>query len=221
MRNPTMRRSCVRKLHRGEHGASLVVVMVVLLVVSVIGVAGARLALLGEMSARHDRDSQIAFEAAEAALVDAQDDIEGNHAAGSCAGLRQIDVFKRPMDDIGNGVCQNTTATRGLCTPAAEGDARPTWAKVDFLDDSANALTVPAGTFTCRAFDAGSAGVKPARPPRYIIEYLKDTTGGSQASTSALTSRSETPPTFRITAMGFGPRLDTRAVVQIEYRKSK
>lgn len=221
MRNPMMRESCLRKLHRGERGASLVVVMMVLLVVSVIGIAGARLALLGEMSARHDRDSQIAFEAAEAALVDAQDDIEGNRAAGSCAGLREADVFKWAMDDIGNGVCKNTTATKGLCTPAAEGDARPTWAKVDFLDDSANAVTVPAGTFTCRAFDAGSAGVKPARAPRYIIEYLKDTTGGTQASTSATTSRTEVPPTFRITAMGFGPRLDTRVVVQIEYRRSK
>jgi type IV pilus assembly protein PilX len=221
MQNQRMCRSSRHGLRRGEQGASLVVVMMVLLVVSVIGVAGARLALLGEMSARHDRDSQIAFEAAEAALVDAQDDIEGNPAAGSCAGLRQTDVFKSPMDDIGNGVCKNTTATKGLCTPAAEGDARPTWAKVDFLDDSANAVTVPAGTFTCRAFDAGSAGVKPARPPRYIIEYLKDTTGGTQASTNAATSRPEAQPTFRITAMGFGPRLDTRAVVQIEYRRSK
>lgn len=221
MRNPMMRESCRHELRHGQQGASLVVVMMVLLVVSVIGVAGARLALLGEMSARHDRDSQIAFEAAEAALVDAQDDIEGNLAAGSCAGLRQPDAFKSHMDDAGTGVCKNTPATKGLCTPAAEGDARPTWARVDFLDDSANAATVPAGTFTCRTFDAGSAGVKPARPPRYIIEYLRDTTGGTQASTSATTSRPEAPPTFRITAMGFGPRLDTRAVVQIEYRRSK
>ena len=77
------------------------------------------------------------------------------------------------------------------------------------------------GSRRCQAFDAGSAGVKPARPPRYIIEYLKDTTQGKEASTSALTSRAEAEPTFRITAMGFGPRLDTRAVVQIEYRRSK
>ena len=50
-----------------ERGASLVVVMLVLLLVTVIGIAGTRLALLSEMSARHDRDTQIAFEAAEAA----------------------------------------------------------------------------------------------------------------------------------------------------------
>jgi type IV pilus assembly protein PilX len=210
-----------RSSRRGEQGASLVVVMMVLLVVSVVGIAGARLALLSEMSARHDRDSQIAFEAAEAALVDAQDDIEGNRAAGGCAGLRQAGVFDRQNGEFGHGVCQTTSAGRGLCTPAAEGDPRPTWAKVDFLDDDAGAATVPVGTYTCRAFDAGTAGVKPARPPRYIIEYMADRTGGVLASTNAATSQPAAPPTFRITAMGFGPRLDTRAVVQMEYRKSK
>lgn len=210
-----------RSSRRGEQGASLVVVMMVLLVVSVVGIAGARLALLSEMSARHDRDSQIAFEAAEAALVDAQDDIEGKPKPGGCGALRQARAFEGLNGDAGHGVCGNTAADRGLCTPAAEGDPRPTWAKVDFLDDSANASTVEVGTFTCQTFDAGAAGIKPARPPRYIIESLVDRTGGVLASTNAANSQPYAPPTFRITAMGFGPRLDTRAVVQMEYRKSK
>lgn len=220
MRNPMMRKSSGRKLRRGEQGASLVVVMMVLLVVSVAGVAAARLALLGEMSARHDRDTQIAFEAAEAALVDAQDDIEGNRGEGSCAAVRQADKFNNGIEgDVALGTCRNIDAERGLCAPAAPGATRPTWAAMDFLDESANAATVPVGSFTCRPFDAGSAGIKPARPPRYIIEFLKDSTEGTRASVGATTTRPT--PTFRITAMGFGPRIDTRVVLQVEYRKSK
>jgi type IV pilus assembly protein PilX len=192
-----------------QRGASLVVVMVVLLIVTVIGIAGARLALLGEMSARHDRDTQIAFEAAEAAVMDAESDID-REGALDCASLRpQIDLSLVP-----EGSCLTSTTERGLCGPAPSSTAKPTWASVDFLDNSSTAPTVQYGSFTCRAFASG-AGMKPERPPRYLIEWDKDMTPGFSADGADL------PPLYRITAMGFGPRLDTRAVIQVEYRSKK
>jgi type IV pilus assembly protein PilX len=191
----------------GERGASLVVVMMVLLVVTVLGIAGSRLALLGEASARHDRDKQIAFEAAEAAIVDAQNDIDRVGSA-SCAALRAEEKFNATQVLIAPGTCQSSSGERGMCAPAAAGATKPTWAAVDFLDQSGSATTVEYGTFTCRTFDTG-AGVKPARPPRYVVEIMEDKTPGTAAGALM----------YRITAMGFGPRVETRAVVQVEYRK--
>lgn len=193
----------------GERGASLVVVMIVLLVVTVLGIAGSRLALLGEASARHDRDSQIAFESAEAALIDAENDIDRVGAA-ACANLRLVEKIPERIESvvIPAGTCNTSASERGMCAVAAAGAAKPTWASVDFLDQSGSAPTVEYGTFTCRSFDTGS-GIKPSRPPRYLIEIMEDRTPGT-ATGSVM---------YRITAMGFGPRVDTRAVVQVEYRK--
>ena len=191
---------------RGQRGASLVVVMLVLLVVTVTGIAGARLALLGEMSARHDRDTQIAFESAEAALIDAENEIDGV-GASACATLRANKFLAKDFV-VGAGTCGNTTGERGLCAPPDDSTAKPVWVTVDFLDNSSSAGTAEYGAFTCRTFDAGS-GVKPARAPRYVIERVQDKTPGKPADAFM----------YRITAMGFGPRIDTRTVVQVEYRK--
>ena len=191
----------------GQQGASLVVVMMVLLVVTVAGIAGARLALLGEMSARHDRDTQIAFESAEAAIIDAENEIDGVGAT-ACTALR-ADKFLAKASSIAAGSCGTTSTERGLCTPVDNTTtAKPVWVTVDFLDNSSGAPTVEYGSYTCRTFDAGS-GIKPARPPRYIVERVQDKTPGKSADAIM----------YRITAMGFGPRVDTRTVVQVEYRK--
>lgn len=201
-----MTHSGLNCMRRGQRGASLVVVMLVLLVVTVTGIAGARLALLGEMSARHDRDTQIAFEAAEAAIIDAENEIDGVASSG-CTALRAT-KFLASGFVVPAATCANTTAERGLCAPPDSSTAKPVWVTVDFLDNSSTAGTAEYGSFTCRTFDAGS-GVKAARPPRYVIERVPDKTPGKPADAFM----------YRITAMGFGPRIDTRTVVQVEYRK--
>ncbi len=60
-----------------EYGASLIMVMLILVVVSLLGVSAVQVSILGERSARNDRDYQIAFQAAEAALLDAEIDMNG------------------------------------------------------------------------------------------------------------------------------------------------
>jgi len=194
----------------GQGGVALVVVLLVLLIVTVVGLASAKLALLGEKSARHDRDAQIAFEAAEAAIVDAENDIR-NLGNGACATLRGNTQFASPDPGaIPSGTCLATSAERGICTPALGDVQKPTWAVVDFMDDGSEAPTARFGEFTCQVFDAGT-GIKPARPPRYLIEVIQDQAPGESAS--------EPRFMYRITAVGFGPRVDTRAVVQVEFRK--
>jgi len=58
-----------------QHGASLIMVMMILIIVSLLGVGGAQIALMSERGARNDRDLQVAWQAAESALLDAEFDM--------------------------------------------------------------------------------------------------------------------------------------------------
>ncbi|MFA6068986.1 MAG: PilX N-terminal domain-containing pilus assembly protein, partial [Janthinobacterium sp.] len=85
---------CAARVRHG--GATLVYVLCLLVIILLLGISAAQMALQGEKAARGERDRQIAFQAAEEALVDAQNDIEGLpgapgrsnlFASGSAAGF--------------------------------------------------------------------------------------------------------------------------------------
>ena len=192
-----------------QRGVALVVVMLILLVVVVLGVGGAQIALLSERTARYDRDYLIASQAAEAALMDAEFDIRGPNTATNSRTAQ----FAQGNDGIFVSDCSSSTTTRGLCLPYPD-TAKPIWARVDFLDTSTSAPTVEFGQFTGRAFDAGG-GIRPARRPRYIIELIDDQAQGNNAAGG------QVPKMYRVTAMGFGPRVDVQVVLQMVFRKEK
>jgi type IV pilus assembly protein PilX len=191
---------------RRQHGITLIVVLIILVIVTLLGVGGARIALLGERSTRYDRDYQVAWQAAEAALMDAQFDIRGPNSAAA----KRTDLFSENNTSMFIPGCNTTSQFRGLCQPSED---KPVWASADFLDESGSAPTVAYGTYTGRAFDAGSSGVKPARLPRYLIEWVPDTTPLLNASSGSK------PIMYRVTAMGFGPRDDVQVVLQIAFKK--
>lgn len=85
--------------HR-QSGISLVVVLVFLVMLSLLGVTAMRTAGIEEKMSGNERDRQLAFEAAEAALRDAERDVQLNLTAGA------------PF---------NTACNNGLCIPAAGG----------------------------------------------------------------------------------------------------
>lgn len=196
-------------LHR-QRGVTLVIVLMLLVIVTLLGVGAARIALMGERQTRNERDYQIAWQAAEAALMDAQFDIRGPNADSA----ERVALFT--PDDISNFIpgCNTSADFRGMCTPS---EGKPVWAQVDFLDDSNSAPTVAYGTFTGRAFDSGTTGVKPARVPRYMIEVVRDLTPMGSAASN--TGSKAAPIMYRITAMGFGPREDVQVVLQIAFKK--
>jgi type IV pilus assembly protein PilX len=189
-----------------ERGASLMIVLLILLVVSILGVAGAQIALMGERAARNDRDYQVAWQAAEAALLDAEYDIRGPGTA------TRKDLFANNSISAFVAGCGASTSgsSRGLCLPASTG--KPVWLTVDFLSDTSPAVDF--GTFTSRAFDAGATGVRSSKKPRYIIEILDDPDAFGDTSIKA-----NKKYVYRITAMGFGPRDDIQAVLQTIFRK--
>ncbi len=188
-------------------GLALIVVMVVLVIASLLGIGSIQLSMMTERGARNDRDGQLALQAAEAALLDALQDIDGAPAVA-----KRAPVFASGSllnFELGCGVGGSRT---GLCLQTTNG--KPVWQTVDLAEDE---RTVAFGRFTGRTFAAAGSsdrGLMPAATPRYIVEALED-----KDLFSDLTKPSAL--VYRVTAMGFGSRRDIQAVVQVVYRKKK
>lgn len=203
------------RLHRpaAQRGASLVVVLLILVVVTILGIGGAQIALLGERSARFDRDYLVASQAAEAALMDAEFDIRGPNTAGA----NRVASFDPANTGIFLAGCSTGTTTRGLCLPTAAG-TKAAWASGALEDTGSSARSVEYGTYTGRTYDAGTTGIRPARAPRYMVELVDDAEVGNNARYTG-SGGGGVPKMYRITATGFGPREDTQVVTQISFRK--
>jgi Tfp pilus assembly protein PilX len=179
-------------------GAALVTALVLMLAVLALGVAAARAAIHGERSARFERDRQIALAAAEAALSDAERDVEGASGPGSARAA----LFAAGPAGFAKG-CGKGADDLGLCLAEADG-ATPAWQAADLLGAGA----VVYGSFTGAQMATGQ-GVLPVRAPRYIIELIP--MAGAPPGSGSL---------YRITAIGFGAREGTQVVLQSFYRKA-
>jgi type IV pilus assembly protein PilX len=189
---------------RSPHaGFALLACLVLLVVVLLLGLSAARVAIEAELWSRNERDRRIAFLAAEAALEDAQRDIE--EASGE-RGLMFADGPARFDAGCGAGL---DNPRLGLCAgPSA-------WLTADFLDASAaGAASVPYGHLTGNSMPV-AGGMLPARAPRYIIEDFALREAGTSAEPSGRRRL------FRISALGFGMRDSTRVLLQAWYRRTR
>ena len=207
MTRPTNAAAAGTARQDAEHGVALVVVMIVLAVVSLLGIGSSQLSMMTERAARNDRDTQLAMQAAEAAALDALSDIDLPPGTGA-----------RSQAFVGSNLlefeagCGTAGPRKGLCARTTTG--KPVWQTVDLADET---RTAGFGEFTGRSFPTAagaSRGLMPATRPRYIVEAIED---------AELFRDLAKPPglAYRITAMGFGPRPDIQAVVQLLYRKKK
>lgn len=187
-----------------DFGASLIIVLILLVIIAGIGISAVQISIMSERGARNDRDYQIAWQASEAALMDAEYDMRGPGTA------TRKDVFALNNSQDFVAGCGITGKSKGLCTLSPSG--MPTWLAVDFT--SSTSPSTEFGDFTSRAFDAGTAGLKPVKKPRYIIEIIQDTGTYGNAAYGA-----DEKYTYRVTAIGFGPREDIQAVTQMLFRK--
>lgn len=202
-----------RRLHSrvdAQTGAALIIALLMLTVVLLLGISAAQIALQGEKTARNDSDREIAFQAAEAALLDAEIDIEASpdvvKSRSHLFSEDGVSGFVISADALcGSGV-QN--AYLGLCRYAIE----PAWRSVNFMDDAPGTMSaVPYGRFTGQIFEAGN-GSSPARAPRYIVELMPDRKSGERAD--------KLHYLYRITAIGFGAHEKTQVALQAVYRKA-
>lgn len=188
-----------------QTGVSLIAVMMVLVIVTLLGLSAVQISSMSERGARNERDAQIAFQAAEAALTDAWIDIRGTGTGARTTAFNGQIEFEAD--------CGTSGTRKGLCLPASTGT--PVWLSVDLTDSPSVAL----GEFTGRSFQAAegstSLGIMPAAKPRYVIESLVDQSPGLTQDAQSEQQRY----LYRVTAIGFGPRSDIQTVLQALYRK--
>jgi len=183
-------------------GTALLMCLLMIAVVALLGLSGARIALQDERAGRNDRDRKLAFQAAEAALLDAQLDIE--LSSGSARGALFGRAAPRFPAECGSG------GMLGLCDGMTAGAA---WQSTDFADEAAaSARTAAYGQFTGQAMQVG-IGALQQRLPRYLIEAYADRRAGAAADLSAGAR------IYRISAMGFGAQDGTRVLLQAWYRR--
>lgn len=196
-------------LPKRQGGASLIVSLLMLIVILVLSLSLASMSLQGEKASRSDRDRQIAVQAAEAALKDAEMDIDPQIVVAAT----RKEIFDASSNLFFEEGCASGVSNpyQGMCAPAASGQ-KPTWQTVDISDDKTDSKSVPFGRFTGQTMLVGKSSF-PAKLPRYIIEAVQDVEAGQNAGES-------TKYIFRITAIGFGPNEHTQVVLQSFYRKA-
>ena len=219
----TARPAVISGLPTRQRGMALVFVLIMISIVFVIAAVSSRIVTLGERAARNDRDRQVAFQAAEAALSDAEMDIMGPNT-GPKSRVAMFGTLPAGAD------CSADPSTRGYCGPLAEGAYKTIFAN-DFTPatgdpcvsrSSTSRQWVEFGEFTGRAGGSGDeatcgravefaisdTGALPVKRPRYIIEK----------SLLSFRNRAETVgkpfDAFVVTAIGYGLQPGTQVVLQ-------
>jgi len=160
---------------RTQQGTVLIIVLLFLTVLMMMATAAVTSGVAEERLARASRDYNIGFQAAEAGLRDATNDLMGN-------GSRNPVILGAPtFAAIAAGTCDST----GLCVPGIA-TATPVWLNSTYW--TSNTATYAQYTYAQSLPSSGPGSV--SQPPRYMIEYLG--TSGSQNL-------------YRITARGWGP----------------
>jgi type IV pilus assembly protein PilX len=174
---------------RIQRGASLVIALMFLLVLTILGLVSVRSSTVQERMAGNDRDRAIAFEAAEAALRDAEFDIRLNITPASAF---------------------DTACAGGLCWPSTV--ATPHWNSVPWTGGTSRIYGVAsgAGPYPLAVANPPRYIIEilpplPASPGDTVVEDIPASTNGGIG--------------YRITARGWGRRPNTQVMLQSVYVK--
>jgi type IV pilus assembly protein PilX len=174
---------------RLQRGASLVIALMFLIVLTVLGLVAARSSTVQERMAGNDRDRAIAFEAAEAALRDAELDVRQNLTPAA------------PFD---------AACTDGLCRPS--GVATANWDSISWAGATSRIYGVRTGA---GAYPLAVAN--PPRYIVELMDDVDARSGNTIKVQPGASVGKATP--FRITARGWGRRPGTQVELQSVYLK--
>ncbi len=154
------------------------------------------------------RDQHVAFQAAEAALDDAEKDVQGS-AANPAAVARNALLVPAPTSaavsaSVPSGVAG--FAASGTPAPSPEGDAAPLWQVLDVSG-------AQDGGGTDAAMGAGQ-GCLPFKRPRYMVERRACHLPGEDAGAGVASHYC-----YRVTAIGFGAQLATAVLLSSVLRR--
>ena len=175
-----------------QRGISLFPAMMFLLILAVLGVGALNSAMMEEKMVGNTKDSNVAFQMAEAALRDAEVDIVAN--------ITPVSVF--------SAACAN-----GLCTPPS------TWASPTSSDISKVIDWTNSGLTRQYGANTGAAPLAlVARQPLYVIERLSQLPRGPGRSVGlGVAPPPSTGIVYRITVLATGARPETRVMLQSTY----
>jgi len=184
-----MRKASSSSVHARQSGMSLFPAVMFLLVLSILGVAALNSTLLQEKMAGNSKDTNIAFQAAEAALRDAETDVAQNVTPGT--------VF-------------SATCTTGLCTPPS------TWATPTSTDISKLVDWTNAGVRRVYGSYTGAASLPDvAAQPLYVIEKLSTLPVGPGGSAGiGIAPPNSGGAAYRLTVLATGLRAETHVLLQ-------
>ncbi len=179
----------------GQSGFSLITILMMMVVLVSLALAGMNSSLVQERMAGNARDRNIALQAAEAALRDAEADVEANLSVAS------------PFV---------AACTGGLCLPPSMTSSNPTsqplWQSIDWSASAGQSRAY--GSVTGATALPGVAA-----PPRYLVELLPLLPPVSGQSASLGNSDEDSAQAFRISVRATGLRASTVVILQSTYIK--
>lgn len=180
-----------------QQGVVLVVSLVILLLLTIIGVQSISSTTMEEKMAGNYQNSQLSFQAAEAALREGEELV-----------LNTLFNLADYSADCTNGLCFNGTKAPGACT--MNPIATPHWR--DFTN-------VWDGT-KHRDYTGTIAGV--AIKPKYIVEFrccIPAELGGLVLDPLTVCANNDWAEMYRITALGYGGTAQARTMLQSVFKK--
>lgn len=180
--------------HKLQQGVSLVIVMIFLVILSGLAITAIQGSTFSARIAGNESDRTLAFQAAEAALRDAENDInsvlsDGTTCPGTLTVCRGESIFRGDGFDT---ACPNGRCIPNTTTPVWETSSN--WTNVSPANNSA----VVNGSVTYGFYTGATALPVVAQQPRYLLEYFK------QGDFSV----------YRVTAVGYGANSSTQAILQ-------
>ena len=199
---------------RRQRGAILIISLMFLVVLTMLALTTMGGITLEERMSGQYRDLNVAFQAAESALRDAERDIW--HTGTASATKRAAAISGRTGfgdgSDTANGSCSTDTGLigRGLCFANAEGPFPP-YLNADLGPTST--IAVPYGRFTGATALPGVSA-----QPRYIVEAIWKNIVPTPTLQS-LSPVANVTTYYRITSQGSGVNPNTRVTLQEMYLK--
>lgn len=180
-------------------GFTLLAILVMIVVLGFLALAAVGTSIVQERMAGNARDRNVALQAAEAGLRDAELDIEAN-----------LSVASGFSDACPTGLCLPPSMT------ASGAQSAPKWTDIDW---AANARAY--GSITTAAALKGSNNEVLATQPRYFVEMLPSLppAAGSSVCMGCTTVAAERARAYRITVRATGVRDSTVVMLQSVYVK--
>lgn len=195
-----------------ERGIVLITTLMLMIVMTLLVISMMRTSILEERMIGYSRDWNMAFQAAESALRDAEREIKTGARVVGQTGFAS--GCSTTSGTFGAGLC-----LQNLCTDtSATGDCLPIWVHLDTVQNDTGWKT---GANSGKSVQYGnktgaSAITGVAAQPRYIIEVMAVPDASSLKPPPGMPAQKFL---YRATAVGFGANVQTRVMLQGTYRQ--